>query len=113
MCGIAVREVHLLRKLIKSWWLLALCAVLDAIISIIYLMRRDTDGTVTFHPWHATAVFLGKLTLAAGLCTIAAGLWNSRKGKSWLPVLNGLAGSAWGDLSFLERSSCLSYGCVV
>jgi uncharacterized membrane protein HdeD (DUF308 family) len=91
-----IREVHLLQMLIKSWWLLALCAVLDAMISVIYLMRQDTDGPLTFHAWHGTVVFLGRLTLAAGACTIAAGIWSSRKGKSWLLVLNGLACSALG-----------------
>jgi uncharacterized membrane protein HdeD (DUF308 family) len=79
--------------LIKNWWLLALCGVLDAIISVIYLIRQDTDG---FHAWHGTVVFLGRLTFAAGACTIAAGVWSFRKGKSWLLVLNGLACSVLG-----------------
>ncbi len=87
-------------RLVKSWWLLALCGVLDALISIIYLIRQDTDGPLTFHWWHGTVVFTGKLTLAAGACTIAAGVWSSSgkssNGPSWLLVLNGLACSALG-----------------
>jgi len=39
---------------------------------------------------------MGMLAVAAGVCTIAAGSWSSRKGKSWLLVLNGLAFSALG-----------------
>jgi uncharacterized membrane protein HdeD (DUF308 family) len=80
----------------KNWWLLALCGILDAIISVIYLVRQDADGPLTFHAWHGTVVLLGKLTLAAGICTIATGIWSSRKGTSWLLVLNGLACSALG-----------------
>jgi uncharacterized membrane protein HdeD (DUF308 family) len=39
-------------------------------------------------------VILGWLTLAAGACMIAAGIW--RRGRSWLLALNGLACSALG-----------------
>jgi uncharacterized membrane protein HdeD (DUF308 family) len=93
-----IRTVHLIQRLINSYWLLALCGVLDAIISVIYLIRQDTEGPLSFHAWHGTVVFLGKLTLAAGICTIAAGLWRSRKGKSWLLVLNGTACSTLGAI---------------
>jgi uncharacterized membrane protein HdeD (DUF308 family) len=34
---------------------------------------------------------MGALSLAAGICTIIAGLWKSGQDKSWLLVLNGLA----------------------
>src|SRR5207247_5045666 len=57
---------------------------------------QETDGPLAFHSWNGTVVFLGKLALAAGACTIAAGIWRSTKGKSWLLVLNGLALSALG-----------------
>ena len=90
--------MDLIQKLIKNWWLLALCGVLDATISVIYLIRQDTDGPLTFHSWHSTIVFLGKLTLATGICTIAAGIWSSGKSKSWLLVLNGVACSALGAI---------------
>ena len=36
------------------------------------------------------------LALAAGACTIAAGLWHSSKGRSWLLVVNGAALAALG-----------------
>jgi uncharacterized membrane protein HdeD (DUF308 family) len=90
--------VHLIQTLIKNWWLLALCGVLDAIFSVVYLVTQASDGSLTVRKYavHGTIVFLGKLALAAGACTIAAGLWRSTKGKSWLLVVNGLALSALG-----------------
>jgi uncharacterized membrane protein HdeD (DUF308 family) len=88
----------LIQTLIKNWWLLALCGVLDAIFSVVYLVTQASDGSLTVRKYavHGTIVFLGKLALAAGACTIAAGLWRSTKGKSWLLVVNGLALSALG-----------------
>ncbi len=83
----------MIQTLIKNWWLLALCGVLDAIISIIYLVMYDAgpDGPLTFHGWSGTVASLSTLALVAGACTIAAGIWRSASGKSWLLVMNGLA----------------------
>ena len=86
------------QSLFKSWWLLALCGVLDAVIAAVYLVRQDADGPLTYYSWHGTMLALGRLMLAAGFCTFAAGLWNLRKGNSWLLVLNGIACSALGAL---------------
>lgn len=90
----------MIQTLIKNWLLLALCGVLDAIISVIYLIMQDTDGPLTFHSWNGTVVFLGKLALAAGACTIAAGILRSTNGKCWLLVLNGLALGALGLIQY-------------
>ena len=92
----------MIQTLIKNWWLLALCGVLDAIISVIYLIMQDTDGSLTLRTYavESTVVFLGKLALAAGVCTIAAGIWRSTKGKCWLLVLNGLALGALGLICY-------------
>jgi uncharacterized membrane protein HdeD (DUF308 family) len=76
----------LIHTLIKNWWLLAVGGVLDAIISVIYFNHAGHGFVLK-----GTIVFLGKLTLAAGACTIAAGIWRSRNGKCWLLALNGLA----------------------
>ena len=57
--------------------LLTLCGILEAVISITFL----TQGTA----------LLGKLTLAAAACALAAGLGRASTGRSWLLVLNGLA----------------------
>ena len=85
------------QTLIRNWWLLALSGVLNAIISFLYyLIVQDLDGPLTFDAWKGPAVYLGKLALGAGACTIAAGIWRPAKGKCWLLVLNGLALSALG-----------------
>lgn len=93
----------MIQTLARNWWLLALCGVLDAIISVIYLIMREADGPLTFHAWNSTIVFLGRLAMAAGACAIAAGIWRSAKGKSWLLPLNGLALIALGAISQLTR----------
>jgi len=92
------------QTLTKNWWLLALCGVLDAMLFVIYFVMQDQDGPVTFHAWRGTIALLGKLTLAAGVCTIAAGIWRSAKGKCWPLVLNGLALTALGVIyTYLMR----------
>jgi uncharacterized membrane protein HdeD (DUF308 family) len=90
----------LIQTLIKNWWLLALCGVLDAIYSVTNLFMQNPDGSLTLRIYalQSTVVFLGKLALAAGACTIAAGIWRSTQGKSWLLVLNGLALVALGSI---------------
>ncbi len=93
----------MIQTLSKNWLLLALCGVLDAMISVIYLIMRHTDGPLTFHSWGGTVAFLGKLALAAGACTIVAGIWRSAEGKCWLLVMNGLALSAFGLFHFFAR----------
>ncbi len=81
----------MIQTLTANWWLLALCGVFDATASALYFIMQNQDGPVTFHAWRGTILFLGALILAAGACTMAAGLWRSAKGKCWLLVLNGLA----------------------
>jgi uncharacterized membrane protein HdeD (DUF308 family) len=86
----------MIQTLIKNWWLLVLCGVLEAIVSVTYLIMQHQDGSLTFYGWNSTIVFLGKLILAAGACTIAASIWRSAQRRCWLLVLNGLALSALG-----------------
>ncbi len=88
----------MIQTLIKNWWLLALCGAFDAILSFLYLVMQGPDGTLTFRTYavQGTVGLIGKLTLAAGVCTIAAGIWRSRRGRCWLLVLNGLALSVLG-----------------
>ncbi len=86
----------MIQTLTKNWWLLALCGALDLAISAIFFIMQDANGPLTFHSWNGTVAFLGKLTLAAGVCAIAAGIWRSVSGKCWLLVLNGIALSSLG-----------------
>jgi hypothetical protein len=90
----------LIQTLIKNSWLLALCGVLDALLSVIYLIMQDSDGPLTFQSWNGMVVLLGKLALAAAACTIAAAVLRSTTGKCWLLVLNGLALGALGLIQY-------------
>ncbi len=78
--------------------LLAICAIAYVIIAGIYFLMYDTgpDGPLPDHEWQGVVMILNRVTLAAGACSIAAGLWRSAKGKSWLLVLNGVALCAYG-----------------
>jgi uncharacterized membrane protein HdeD (DUF308 family) len=84
-------EVPMIETMIKSWWLLALCGVLDAIYAVMNFSHAESG----IH-YRATLVRMGMLALAAGACTIAAAIWSFRNSKSWLLVLNGVALSALG-----------------
>jgi hypothetical protein len=75
--------------MIKTWWPLALAGTLNALYAIANLLALNS------HMHQEMVVALGTLALAAGLCTVAAGLWN---GRLWLLMLNGLALSAIGSL---------------
>jgi uncharacterized membrane protein HdeD (DUF308 family) len=97
---IALGKAHVIQTLTRNWWLLALCGVLNAVVSVIYLVMQDEHGPLTFHSWNRMIVLLGKLALTAGACTIAAGLWRSAKHKCWLLVLNGLALGALGLIGY-------------
>ncbi len=90
----------MIQTLIKNWWLLALCGVLAAIMSLTYFTMWATDGPLTFDAWNGTIVLLGQLALATAACTIAAGVWRSSEGKCWLLVLNGLALGALGLIQY-------------
>ena len=89
------------QSLVKSWWLLALCGVLDALFAVLIVLMGSPDGSPilrTFIHSRDASSRLGVLALAAGICTIAASVWSSRKDNSWLLVLNGLACSSLGLL---------------
>jgi hypothetical protein len=67
--------------------LLILCGVLEAIISVVYLVVQNADTD------------LGKLAVAAGACAVAAGILKPTE-RSWLLVLNGLALSSLGMIQW-------------
>lgn len=90
----------MIQTLTRNWTLLFTCGIVNAIISILYLRMWDTEGPLTFQSWNRTVVFLGKLALAAGACTIAAALWRSKSGKCWLLVLHGLALCTFGLIQY-------------
>ena len=79
-----------MQMLMKGWWLLAVCGVLQATFAVINFLHADSG----IHHM-STVVRMGMLALAAGACTIEAARWSFRKSKSWL-LLNGMALSALG-----------------
>ena len=91
----------MIQTLTKNWWLLGLCGVLAAIISVVYLIIYYTTPDVP--GGNGMELFLNSLAVVAGVCTIAASLWRSAKGKSWLLVLNGLALIAYGLMALFWR----------
>ena len=90
----------MIQTLSKNWLLLALCGILHAVTSVIYLTMWNTNGPLTFESWNSTVHYLGMLALAAGACTIAAGTLRSTQGKCWMLVLNGFALGALGALQY-------------
>ncbi len=82
----------MIRTLMKNWWLLALCGIFDAFYSAVDLVMEGPGGSFSLrtHALAGTVPLLGKAAIAAGVCGIAAGLWRSAQGKSWLLVLNGV-----------------------
>ena len=87
-----------IRALTNTWWLLALCGVLDAMHAAMNLLMRNPDTSMSLRRFaRPNAVWdMGMLALAAGACAIAAGLWNSGRNNSWLLSLHGLALGAFG-----------------
>jgi uncharacterized membrane protein HdeD (DUF308 family) len=81
----------MIRGLISKWWALGLCVAFEAAISVIYF-NYAAYGT---HSPDAPKQ-LGELTLAAGICVIAAGALSTTEGRRWLLVLNGLCCSSLG-----------------
>ncbi len=94
----------MIRTLARNWLLLLLCGALDAAISAIYLNMYLSSGTLSAQSWNSEVVLLGKLTLLAGVCTMAAGVWRSGAGKCWPLVVNGVSLAGFGLLqSFAGR----------
>jgi uncharacterized membrane protein HdeD (DUF308 family) len=101
-----------IQTLIKSWWLLALCSVLDAIFSVMIFFMASPDVSLillTFVHSRNTIALLGMLALGAGACTVAASLLSSRKGNSWLLLLNGLACCSFGLLVTLGATRPIDF----
>jgi uncharacterized membrane protein HdeD (DUF308 family) len=94
----------MLQTLIRNWWLLALRGLLAAVFSGMTFLMQSSAGSLTLGEFaqKGMVVFLGILALAAGACTIAAGIWSSTRNKWWLLVLDGLAVSAAGFVLILS-----------
>jgi hypothetical protein len=88
----------LLRSLSKIWWLLALCGIADAMCAAMNLLMLDPEGSLSLRKFALpnTVWDMSMLALVAGACAIAAGVWSSGRGNSWLLSLHGLGLGAFG-----------------
>jgi len=88
----------LIGTLSKSWWLLAVCGVLDAMHAILNLLMLNPDGSLSLRSFGMPGAVwdMGVLAIAAGACAVAAGVRNSGRDNSWLLVLHGFALGAFG-----------------
>ncbi len=82
----------------KSWWLLALCGVLNAMHATMNLLMLNPSLVLRRFALPGAVWDMGVLALAAGACAIAAGLWSAGKDSSWLLLLYGLALGAFGAI---------------
>ena len=87
-------------ELTKTWWLLTLCGVLDAMQAAMNLLMLNPDGSWNLRRFGLpNAVWeMSMLALAAGACAIAAGVWSSGRNHSWLLSLHGLALGSFGAI---------------
>ena len=87
------------QKLVKNWWLLAICAILDAAYSAMNFFMQLPDGSLafrTFVSYRMTIEQMGMLALAAGVCMIAATVSTFKGSRVWLLLPHGLACSTLG-----------------
>ena len=72
--------------------------ILAALFSAMAFLMRSSAESMTLREFAArgVVVFLGVLAVAAGACTVAAGIWSSGKGKWWLLFVDGFAVTAIG-----------------
>ena len=97
----------MIQTLAKNWWLLALCGILYVPISVIYFIMYYAGPGSTPYIWNEIIPVSGRFVLAAGVCSIAAGIWRPTKGMGALSaallVLNGLALSVFGGIGYFWR----------
>jgi uncharacterized membrane protein HdeD (DUF308 family) len=100
------------RDLSKRWSLLVLCSLFYATFSFMILFIWSPDGLLTLRTFAHSRISieqLGLVALAAGVCTVATGIWNARDANSWLLMLNGLACCALGIMVTLGVSRPISF----
>jgi uncharacterized membrane protein HdeD (DUF308 family) len=97
----------MIQTLIKNWWLLALCGVLHAASAVMnlfmFMQGPNWSPALSTFAIRSAGMLMCRLAIAAGACSIVAGIWSSRKDRSWLLVLNGLALGAYGLIPLFWR----------
>jgi len=87
------------QKLTERRSLLVLSSFFHATFSFMILLIWSPDGLMTLRRFAHSRSSIGQLglvALTAGVCTVAAGIWNAREAYSWPLMLNGLGCSALG-----------------
>ena len=100
------------QNLIKRCSLPVLCSLFYATFSFMILFIWSPDGFRTLRTFaHSRSSIeqLGLVALAAGVCTVATGIWNAREVNSWLLVLSGLACSTLGIMVALGASRPITF----
>jgi multisubunit Na+/H+ antiporter MnhB subunit len=100
------------QNLIKRWSLSVFCSLFYATFSFVILFIWSPDGFRALRSLAHSRSSIQQLVLialAAGVCTIATGIWNVREANSWLLVLNGLACSALGIMVALGASRPITF----
>ncbi len=94
----------MIQTLTKNWYLLALCGLLNAASSVVYLIMYNAGSdSMPLRGWYAEIMLPSSFFVAAGVCAIAAGIWRAEKGTPWLLVLNGIALSAYGLIPLILK----------
>jgi hypothetical protein len=101
----------MIQTLIRNWWLLALCGVIEAAYAVVNAVTQNPDSSFVLRQFagQSTVVLLLRMAVAAGICAVAAGIWRSGKGKSWLLALNGLSLILFGVAGMLLRHRKVSF----
>ncbi len=100
---------------VRTSWLLASCAILNGLYSVMNFFMVDPDGGVTLRTGiysRVTHAHMGQVALAAGVVTVAVGLWTFRDRKAWFLVLNGLSYSVLGLNVYAASSRSVGFQSV-
>jgi uncharacterized membrane protein HdeD (DUF308 family) len=100
------------QNLSKRRLLPVLCSLFYATFSFMILFIWSPDGVRTLRTFansRSSIEQLGLVALAAGVCTVATGIWNASAANSWLLVLNGLACSALGIMVALGANRPITF----
>lgn len=94
---------YMANRLTRNGWLLALAGALEAVYAVLMVAALDQEGLLTLRTGisRTTILSLGKLVIAAGICTVAAGMWRTTKGRGWWLALNGFGLCSLGAIEWI------------
>ena len=94
---------NMLRILINNWWLLALRGVFALLFAALAFSSHTVMGTwlLSAIALAGVVVFFGLLAIAAGVCTIVAGVRGAGEEKWWLLFWDGVAVCIFGAVVLL------------